>query len=260
MEKERQEPKVILAGAGPGEASLITIKAAKFLEKADYILVDRLVNPAIVELYANPKAEVIYVGKQGGKESISQEAINALVVEYGKKDGLTVRLKGGDVAFFSQAIFEIRALNENNIPFEIVPGVTAASGASASLKTPLTVREISRGARILTYHDGEHFTSVEWRNMADTTDTLIFYMSSKSLPELVHNLRQYAYHDKTIAIIEQATTPQERVLISSIFKFENELAATIIIQPALVIIGEVMKLYEGPSQAKEKTVSFFKEV
>lgn len=259
MKKEHKEPKVILAGAGPGDASLITIKAAEFLGMADYILVDRLVNPAIVQLYANSKAEVVYVGKQGGKESISQEAINALVVEYGKKDGLTVRLKGGDVAFFSQAIFEIRALNENNIPFEIVPGVTAASGASASLKTPLTVREISRGARILTYHDGEHFTSVEWRNMADTTDTLIFYMSSKSLPELVHNLRQYAYHDKTIAIIEQATTPQERVLISSIFKFENELADAIINQPALVIIGEVMKLYEGPSQAKEKTVSFFKE-
>lgn len=252
-------PKVILAGAGPGEASLITIKAAKYLEKANYILVDRLVNPEIVKLYANPKAEVVYVGKQGGKESTSQEAINALVVEYGKKDGLTVRLKGGDVAFFSQVIFEIRVLNENNIPFEIVPGVTSASGASASLRTPLTAREISRGVRILTYHDGEHFTSVEWRNMADTTDTLVFYMSSKALPELIHNLRQYAYHDKAIAIIEQTTTPQERVLTSSIFGFEDELASAIIIQPALVIIGEVMRLYKGSSQANEKTVSFFKE-
>jgi uroporphyrin-III C-methyltransferase / precorrin-2 dehydrogenase / sirohydrochlorin ferrochelatase len=252
-------PKVIIAGAGPGDAGLITIKAAKFLEKADYVLVDRLVNPEIIQLYANPKAQIIYVGKQGGKESISQEAINALVVEYGQKDGLTVRLKGGDIAFFSQVIFEIRALNEQNIPFEIVPGVTSVSGASASLKTPLTAREISRGVRILTYHDGEHFTSVEWRNMADTTDTLVFYMSSKALPELVHNLRQYAYHDKTIAVIEQATTPQERVLLSSIFGFENDLADTIIVQPALVIIGEVMKLYDGKSQAKEKTISFFKE-
>lgn len=252
-------PKVILAGAGPGDSGLITIKAAKFLEKADYVLVDRLVNPEIIQLYANPKAQIIYVGKQGGKESTSQETINALVVEYGQKDGLTVRLKGGDIAFFSQVIFEIRALNEHKIPFEIVPGVTSVSGASASLKTPLTAREISRGVRILTYHDGEHFTSVEWRNMADTTDTLVFYMSSKSLPELVHNLRQYAYHDKTIAVIEQATTPQERVLLSSIFGFENDLADTIIVQPALVIIGEVMKLYDGQSQVTEKTVSFFKE-
>jgi uroporphyrin-III C-methyltransferase len=259
MEKESNSPKVILAGAGPGDSGLITIKAAKYLEKANYVLVDRLVNPEIIQLYANPKAEIIYVGKQGGKESTSQEAINDLVVEYGKKDGLTVRLKGGDIAFFSQVIFEIRALNANNIPFEIVPGVTSASGASASLKTPLTAREISRGVRILTYHDGEHFTSVEWRNMADTTDTLVFYMSSKALPELVHNLRQYAYHDKAVAIIEQATTPQERVLISSIFGFENELADTIIVQPALVIIGEVMRLYDGPSQVLAKTVSFFKE-
>ncbi len=254
-----KQPKVILAGAGPGEASLITIKAANYLKKADYVLVDRLVNPEIVQLYASAKAEIIYVGKQGGKDSTSQETINALIVEYGKKEGLTVRLKGGDVAFFSQAIFEIRAMIENNIPFEIVPGVTSASGASASLGTPLTIREISRGVRILTYHDGEHFTSVEWRNMADTTDTLVFYMSSKALPELIDNLRQYAYHDKTIAIIEQATTPQERVLISSIFGFENELADTIIIQPALVIIGEVLKTYTGSSQAQNKTVSFFKE-
>ncbi len=254
-----KEPKVILAGAGPGEAGLITIKAARYLEKADYVLVDRLVNPEIIQLHASPKAEIVYVGKQGGKESTPQEIINALVVEYGKKDGLTVRLKGGDIAFFSQVIFEIQALNANQIPFEIVPGVTSASGASASLRTPLTARGVSRGVRILTYHDGEHFTNYDWKNMADTTDTLVFYMSSKALPELVHNLRQHAYHDKTIAIIEQATTSQERVLLSSVFSFEDELADTIINQPALVIIGEVMKYYEGPSHVKDHTVSFFKE-
>jgi len=210
-------------------------------------------------LYASPKAEVIYVGKQAGKESATQEEINQQLVDYGKKDGLTVRLKGGDVAFFSQVIFEIQALNANQIPFEIVPGVTSASGASASLRTPLTARGVSRGVRILTYHDGEHFTSYDWKNMADTTDTLVFYMSSKALPELVNNLRQHAYHDKTIAIIEQTTTPQERVLLSSVFHFEDELADTIINQPALVIIGEVMKYYEGASQLKDKKVSFFKE-
>ena len=259
MNNSSKSSKVILAGAGPGDASLITVKAVKYLEKADYVLVDRLVNEEIIQLYASPKAEIVYVGKQGGKESTSQESLNELLVEYGKKAGLTVRLKGGDVAFFSQVIFEIQALNEHHIPFEIVPGVTSASGASASLNTPLTARGVSRGVRILTFHDGEHFTSYDWKNMADTTDTLVFYMSSKALPELIHNLRQHAYHDKTMAIIEQATTPQERVLTSSVFGFEQELADTIINQPALVIIGEVMKFYEGPSQKKEKTILFFKE-
>jgi uroporphyrin-III C-methyltransferase len=248
-----------LAGAGPGDAGLITIKAAKYLEKADFVLVDRLVNPEILHAYASPKAEIIYVGKHGGKESTAQDEINKQLIEYGKKDGLTVRLKGGDVAFFSQVIFEIQALNANQIPFEIVPGVTSASGASASLKTPLTARGVSRGVRILTYHDGEHFTNYDWKNMADTTDTLVFYMSSKALPDLVHNLRQHAYHDKTIAIIEQATTPQERVLLSSVFHFEDELADAVINQPALVLIGEVMKYYEGATQVKDKKVSFFKE-
>jgi uroporphyrin-III C-methyltransferase len=259
MNGSKRSPKVILAGAGPGDVGLITVKATQYLQKASYILVDRLVNEEILKLYASPKAEIVYVGKQGGKESLSQEELNALLVQYGKKDGLTVRLKGGDVAFFSQVIFEIQAMNEHQIPFEIVPGVTSASGASASLNTPLTARGVSRGVRILTYHDGEHFTNYDWKNMADTTDTLVFYMSSKALPELINNLRQHAYHDKTVAIIEQATTPEERVLLSSVFMFEDELADAIINQPALVIIGEVMKYYEGHSQVKEKKVSFFKE-
>jgi uroporphyrin-III C-methyltransferase/precorrin-2 dehydrogenase/sirohydrochlorin ferrochelatase len=251
--------KVILAGAGPGDVGLITVKASKYLERADFILIDRLVNPEIIQLYAKPSAEVIYVGKHGGKESISQEAINALLIEYGKRDGLTVRLKGGDVAFFSNVLAEMEALMANHIPFEVVPGITAASGASASLKMPLTARELSRGVRFLTFSDNDHFTDNDWQNMSATTDTLVFYMSSRTLPELIHQLRRHSLTDKPLAIIEQATTAQQRVRSSSILLFEDELAGCTINQPALVVIGDVTQLATTAKLTEQDAFSFFKE-
>jgi uroporphyrin-III C-methyltransferase / precorrin-2 dehydrogenase / sirohydrochlorin ferrochelatase len=259
MISSTHKPKVILAGAGPGDVDLITVKAAKYLEKAAYILTDRLVNPEIIKLYAPAKAEVIYVGKHGGKESTRQEEINELLVEYGRKDGLTVRLKGGDVAFFSNVISEIDVLTGHNIPFELVPGITAASGASASLNMPLTARELSRGVRFLTYQDDENFSQGDWQNLAETNDTLVFYMSGKTLPELVNHLKLFTKADKGIAVIEQATTPQQRVLTASLFSFEEKLVNTVINQPALVVIGAVTQLYAGQSQTRQSTVSFFKE-
>lgn len=252
-------PKVILAGAGPGDVGLITIKAVEYLKKASFILADRLVSPEILKRYASTQAEIIYVGKHGGRESVRQEEINKLLIEYGNKDGLTVRLKGGDVAIFSNVIAEIDVLNTHNIPFEIVPGITSASGASASIQVPLTARELSKGVRFLTYYNDEHFTDGDWQNMAETTDTLVFYMSSKSLPDLIEKLKKLSKQDKALAIIEQTTTPQERVLTSTIFLFEEELRTTTINQPAIVIIGEVVRLFPGQSEIAMQTTSFFKE-
>lgn len=257
--ENKQTPKVILAGAGPGDVGLITIKATKYLEKADFILVDRLVNPEIVRLYASPGAKVIYVGKHGGKESTSQESINTLILDCAQKDGLTVRLKGGDVAFFSNVLSEIEALQAHNIPFEVVPGITAASGASASLKMPLTARGLSRGVRFLTYQGDEDFSVADWQNLAETTDTLVFYMSGKTLPQLVAHLRLFAKANKGLAVIEQATTPQQRVLNASIFSFDATLANAVIHQPALVVIGEVTKLRSDKSHTIKKTIPFFNE-
>lgn len=259
MTYKAQQPKVILAGAGPGDVGLITIKAVEYLKKADFILADRLVNPEILEQYAAPGAQIVYVGKHGGRESVRQEEINQLLVDYGRRDGLTVRLKGGDVAIFSNVIAEIEALTRHNIPFEIVPGITAASGASASMQVPLTARELSRGVRFLTYYNGEHFAEADWQNMGDTTDTLVFYMSSKSLPDLIEKLKTYSKQDRALAIVEQATTRQQRVLTSTVFLFGAELQTTTINQPAIVIIGEVVRLFAGLSEAAVKTTSFFKE-
>jgi uroporphyrin-III C-methyltransferase len=259
MKLNQSNSKVIIAGAGPGDVELITVKSTKYLKAARYILVDRLVNPEIIKQYANPDAEIIYVGKHGGQESISQVSVNKLLVEYGKKEGITLRLKGGDVAIFSQLLSEIEALNAHHIAFEIIPGITAASGASASLGIPLTARSYSQGVRFLTFHDNDQTDNINWMDLAQTTDTLVFYMSSKSLPELVNQLIRSGKSDKALAIIEQATTPEERILISSLFQFEAELDGVAINQPALVVIGDVVNLYNKSSQLNQVTTSFFKE-
>ncbi|MBS1680159.1 MAG: uroporphyrinogen-III C-methyltransferase [Bacteroidetes bacterium] len=256
--KQTLQPKVILAGAGPGDAGLITVKAVRYLEKATFILTDRLVNPEIIQLYASPKARIIYVGKHGRRKSTPQEAINQLLVECAQKEGLTVRLKGGDVAFFSNVISEIETLKANDIPFELVPGITAASGASAWLNMPLTARNMAGGVRLLTYHHDEKFSQADWKNMATTNDTLVFYMSCKTLPDLVSHLKLYAKTDKGIAVIEQATTAQQRVLMATISSFDAQLAHFTIRQPALVVIGEVTKLYRDTLR-ETKINSFFKE-
>ena len=254
-----KKPKVIIAGAGPGDPELITIKAVNCLRVANYILVDRLVNQELIELYANPDARIIYVGKHGGKESINQDSINDLLVDYGQRAGITVRLKGGDVAIFSQLLSEIEILNEHKIPFEIIPGITAASGASVSLGIPLTARSYSQGVRFLTYFDDEQVSNSNWEDLVITADTLVFYMASKSLDGLVSKLNQFAEKNKALAIIEQATTPQERVIISSLFTFKEELSDVVIHQPALLIIGDVVSLYHKPSQLNQSRNSFFKE-
>jgi siroheme synthase len=123
---------------------------------------------------------------------------------------------------------------------------------------PLTARNYAQGVRFLTYYDGEQ-VSLNWKDLADTQDTLVFYMSGKSLPDLVKNLNKYAQIDKPLEIIEQATTPQEHVLTSTLFLFEGELSQVIINPPALVVIGEVVRLYQKPSSINQSTISFFKE-
>lgn len=246
---------MIIAGAGPGDAGLITIKAARSLGEASYILVDRLVNQDILTQFANPRARVFYVGKHGGQDSITQESINDLLVDCANLPGITVRLKGGDVAIFSQVTSEIETLNAHRIPYEIIPGVTAASGVSASLNIPLTARSYSQGVRFLTYYNDE--SPLNWRDLAQTSDTLVFYMSVKSLPALVAKLNQFAQSDKPVAIVEQATTPYERVITSSLLRFHQELGTAALQPPAIIIIGDVVNLYQNPSQQNQLTTSFF---
>jgi uroporphyrin-III C-methyltransferase len=239
--------KVILAGAGPGDADLITVKLQKRLAEADVIITDRLVNPAIIADNARKDAEIIFAGKQGYNDaSASQESISALIVEHALKGKIVLRLKGGDVAFFSNVLDELIALQENNIPFEIIPGITAASGASAYAGIPLTARGYSQAVQFITFNPTNFYSSEKWKSLAATDDTLVFYMAAKNIADLAELLLRYSRKPLTaMAVIEQATTIHQQVHITTLKDCANDFADRQFSSPSLVIVGEVVKLHAG---------------
>ncbi len=238
--------KVILAGAGCGDPELITVKAARYLQQADIVLTDRLVSDAILTQYVRDTAEIIYVGKQCRRGfSTPQESINEMIKEYALQGKLVVRLKGGDVSLFSNILDELQVVTENNIPYEIIPGITAATGAAAYAGIPLTARGYSTAVRFLTLYKSDVVTPGYWRELAATNDTLVFYMSSETLDEVVHNLAaNQADEDKLLAVVEQATTPLQHVYISSLADYTKNLKGKRFISPSIVIIGKVVGLHQ----------------
>ncbi len=244
--KQQPTGKVILAGAGTGDPEMITIKAVRYLRKAAVVITDRLVSEDILITYVKPDTEIIYVGKQGGSEnSAAQESINELIVQHALQGKLVVRLKGGDVAFFSHVLDELKALTEHNIPYEIIPGITAASGASAYAGIPLTARGYATSVRILTYHAPGSINDTVWKELANTDDTLVFYMSLANLKDIVEQLtKNNIAADKRLAVIEQATTPFQQVTVADLYNAEDLLQNKKFRSPSLLIIGKVVGLHE----------------
>jgi uroporphyrin-III C-methyltransferase len=238
-------PKVILAGAGPGDPELITVRAAAALRDADIILTDRLANKEILHRYASPNAEVIEVGKQAGKgASMPQSAINELLVSCAARAEKVVRLKGGDVSVFSNIVDELETLRAHHIPYEIIPGITAAAGAAAYAGIPLTARDHARGIRLLTLHELENVSAETWSEWARTSDTLVLYMASRNLGAVCQRLIEAgADPGQKLALIEQATTPVQKVYVSSLQETARVGAASYL-SPSLVIIGSVVGLHE----------------
>jgi len=237
---------VTLAGAGPGDAELITVKLQKRLAEADVIITDRLVNPDIVSSNAGTNTLILFAGKQGYNDSsFSQEEVTALIVEHALQGKKVLRLKGGDVAFFSNVLDELQALVEKNIPFEIIPGITAASGASAYAGIPLTARAHSQGVQVLTYNPNSYYNPETWKHLANSTDTLVFYMAAKNICDLAELLLRYSKKPLLkLAVIEQATTIHQQVHITSLRDCAKDLAGKTFSSPSLVIIGDVVKLHE----------------
>ncbi len=246
MSEEKKYGKVILAAAGPGDPELITAKAIRYLQQADVVLTDRLVSDDILRNYVNPAAEVIYVGKQCRRGfSTPQQTINELIVEYAAQQKLVVRLKGGDVSIFSNILDELETLVANKIPYEIIPGVTAALGAAAYSGIPLTARGYSAAVRFLTYYKSDVVTDEYWKELANTNDTLVFYMSADTADSVVANLIRFGIAtDTRIAVIEQATTPLQNIHISEVHKYPEKFGGKSFISPSLIIIGKVVALHE----------------
>lgn len=240
-----EKGKVIIAAAGPGDPELITVKAVKALAQAEVILTDRLASHEIIAMYANPQAIVVEVGKQGGRlNSTPQPSINELLLQYAADGKRVVRLKGGDVSVYGNIFDELLVLSQNNITFEIIPGVTAALGAAAYAGIPLTARGYSTGLRILTYFHAEVITDKEWKELATTRDTLVFYMSASSLSDLTENLiRSGMPAEMPLAIVEQATTPFQKVQLHTL-KTAGGVSVDLIQTPALILIGKVVELHQ----------------
>jgi uroporphyrin-III C-methyltransferase len=244
MNQKQIRGKVVLVGAGPGDPELLTLKAYRFLQVADVVITDRLVSNAILENYVNKNALVLHVGKEGGKDySTAQSLINELMVEYASQQKLVVRLKGGDVSFFSNILDELTALCRQGIDYELIPGVTAASGAAACAGIPLTARGYANAVRFLTYYKTDLLDTSYWLDLTRTSDTLVFYMSSNTIDDLVQKFISHdRVHKKYISIIEQATTPQQRVFTCSLAEYKNKWGNTKFVSPTLIVIGKVVGL------------------
>ncbi|OQP60958.1 siroheme synthase [Niastella vici] len=246
MQTNQTSGKVILAAAGPGDPELVTVKTVRYLQQADVVLADRLVSSAILQQYVNSKAEIVYVGKQCSRgSSTPQYTINELMVHYALQGKLVVRLKGGDATMFSNILDELQSLVQHNIPYEIVPGVTAALGAAAYAGIPLTARGYTTSVRFLTSYKLDVLTPTYWKELAQTNDTLVFYMSSETLDHVVDSLVQHNISsDKLLAVIEQATTPLQNVHVTNIYEYDQQLRGKTFVSPSLVIIGKVVALHE----------------
>jgi uroporphyrin-III C-methyltransferase len=247
MQQKTHFGKVILAGAGCGDPELITVKAARYLREADMVITDRLVSQTILDTYVASNVPIVYVGKQYERTgSTPQIDINQIIVDAASKHKLVVRLKGGDIAFFSNILDELQTLNQHGIAYELVPGITAASGASAYTGIPLTARGFATSVRFLTNYSSTVVTNTYWKDLAKTSDTLVFYMSSATLVHLIEKLEENGIpSNRKIAVISQATTPLQQVTVFGFDNYQQILKEQTFLSPSLVIIGKVVSLHDS---------------
>ena len=236
---------VYLVGAGPGDPDLLTFKALRLIQQADVVLYDRLVSKGVMELVRRD-SELIYVGKKGGsQESTRQIDINDQLVELAKSGRRVCRLKGGDPFIFGRGGEEIESLSEHGIPFQVVPGITAASGCSSYAGIPLTHRDYSQSCRFVTAHLKNGTTNLPWDEFVIDQQTIVFYMALSAANYICQKLMEHGMDkDMPIAIIEKGTMPEQKVYISSLTKLPDLLATEDIHAPTLMIVGEVVKLNE----------------
>jgi len=239
--------RVVLVGAGPGDPELITLKAQRALQNADAVLYDDLVAPEIVDM-ARREAQKIPVGKRGYQPSCKQDHIVDLLIKLAGEGKTVVRLKGGDPMIFGRANEEISALRQAGIPVAVIPGVTAALGAAASLQISLTERDLSRRVQFVTAHgrDGKLPQDLDWRSICDPRASSIVYMGVRTLPELSARLLEEGIAPATPALlIERATCPDERCTYGTISDLPAKVAMLHPDGPCLVMIGAIFTHNDG---------------
>lgn len=236
---------ISLVGAGPGDPDLLTLKAYRLIQQADVVVYDRLVSEEIQQLIPHG-VKKIYVGKASGKHHMNQDEINALLVTLAKKDRKVVRLKGGDPFIFGRGSEEAVYLVKNDIDFEYVPGITAASACSAYAGIPLTHRGVASSVRLITGHcRADKPLDLNWKSLADESTTLVFYMGLASLPQLREQLIAAGLPASTpAAAVENGTKIIQRRCLSTLDKLPADVIKMSICSPALIIVGNVVNFAE----------------
>lgn len=247
--------KVYLIGAGPGDPDLLTLKAAKLLRKADVVVHDRLVSAAVLGLVPRTAA-LLSVGKEPNRHPVSQQEINKQLIKLARGGLVVVRLKGGDPFVFGRGGEEALALARENIPFEVVPGITAAQGCAARALLPLTHRGVATSLRFVTGHcrDDEPL-DLDWAGLADPKTTLVVYMGCSQIAKIAAEL---IAHDRSpdtpVAAVSNGTTPDEVVLRSTLGTIDGDLQSAGVKNPVVIYIGETAAIDLRQGEADQATL------
>jgi uroporphyrin-III C-methyltransferase/precorrin-2 dehydrogenase/sirohydrochlorin ferrochelatase len=233
---------VALVGAGPGDPELLTLRALRLIQQADVIVYDRLVSDPILGC-CNPAAEFIYAGKAKSNHTLQQETINHLLVRLAQRPANVVRLKGGDPFIFGRGGEEIETLADHQIPFQVVPGITAASGCAAFAGIPLTHRDHAQSCAFVTGHLRNGEINLNWHELVSAQQTVVVYMGLTGLEKICESLIQHGRRaDTPAALVQQGTQPQQRVFASTLQDLPALVARSEVSAPTLLIIGDVVTL------------------
>ena len=248
---------VYLVGAGPGDPELLTLRAARLLAEAEVIVYDHLVSEPILEL-CRGEAERIYAGKERDNHTLSQPDLNQLLVRLAHECRRVVRLKGGDPFIFGRGGEEIEALAAAGIPFEVVPGITAACGVAAYAGIPLTHRDYANSCLFVAGHLKDGSVDLDWDSLVRPRRTLVVYMGLRGLPTLCRELAAHGLPESTpAAIVQHGSTPSQRTVVGTLATLPQRAAAARLAPPTLIIVGDVVRMhsrlawYEAAADAGE---------
>ncbi len=236
--------RVYLVGAGPGDPDLLTLRAVRLLEKADVVVYDNLVSPGVLD-FVPAAAERIYAGKRRNEHTLRQEQINALLVKLALQGKQVVRLKGGDPFIFGRGGEEMQTLAGSGVDFEVVPGVTAASGVSSYAGIPLTHRDYAQCCMFVTGHLKDGSADLDWPSLVRLNQTVVIYMGLNGLPEICQQLVAHgALPSLPIAVVQDGSMKSQKVVTGTLADMAQKVAQAGLKSPCLTIIGEVVKLHD----------------